>query len=94
MEATITLDPLFEQAMVLGEGRPYLAALLVLSRVGWTALAGRLRLDPDGPQALRAPAATAAVLGRLATVLERLPAHVQAGPCTSPPSPGRSRTAC
>jgi long-chain acyl-CoA synthetase len=31
MELAIQLDPLFEQALVIGEGRPYLAALLVLS---------------------------------------------------------------
>jgi long-chain acyl-CoA synthetase len=30
MELAIQLDPLFEQAMVLGEGKPFLAALLVL----------------------------------------------------------------
>jgi long-chain acyl-CoA synthetase len=30
MEMSIVLDPLFEQAMVLGEGRPFLSALVVL----------------------------------------------------------------
>ena len=31
MELAIQLDPLFEQAMVVGEGKPYLAALVVLN---------------------------------------------------------------
>ena len=31
MELAIQLDPLFEQALVIGEGQPYLAALLVLA---------------------------------------------------------------
>nr|MDQ3028155.1 AMP-binding protein [Pseudomonadota bacterium] len=30
MELAIQLDPLFEQALVIGEGKPYLAALVVL----------------------------------------------------------------
>jgi long-chain acyl-CoA synthetase len=32
MESAIALDPLVEQAVVIGEGRPYLAALVVLDR--------------------------------------------------------------
>ena len=32
MELAILLDPLFEQVMIIGEGRPYLAALVVLNR--------------------------------------------------------------
>ena len=31
MELAIQLDPLFEQVMIVGEGRPYLAALVVLN---------------------------------------------------------------
>ncbi len=31
MEAAITEDPMFEQAMVIGEGKPFLAALVVLN---------------------------------------------------------------
>jgi long-chain acyl-CoA synthetase len=50
MELAIQLDPLFEQALVIGEGKPYLAALVVLNaaqkaRVGALdekALAGRV----------------------------------------------------
>jgi long-chain acyl-CoA synthetase len=32
MELAISMDPLFEQVMVVGEGRPYLVALLVLDK--------------------------------------------------------------
>jgi long-chain acyl-CoA synthetase len=31
LEMAITADPLFDQAMVVGEGRPYLGALVVLN---------------------------------------------------------------
>ena len=46
MEMAIGLDPLFEQVMVVGEGRPYLSALAVLSGDLWPGLAQRLGLDP------------------------------------------------
>ena len=49
MEMALTMEPLFDQAMVVGEGRPYLAALLVLAPEPWARLAGRLGLDPDDP---------------------------------------------
>ncbi len=39
MESAIALDPLFEQVMVVGEGRPYLTALLVLERDHWSTFA-------------------------------------------------------
>ena len=46
MELAIGLDPLFEQVMVVGEGRPYLVALAVLNGDLWPGLAQRLGLDP------------------------------------------------
>lgn len=52
MEMAIALDPLFEQVMVVGEGRPYLTALLVLSPDLWPGLARELGVDPDDPQSL------------------------------------------
>jgi long-chain acyl-CoA synthetase len=52
MELALTLDPLFDQALVVGEGRPYLAALLVLNPEGWADVAAGLGLDPGDPAAL------------------------------------------
>jgi len=52
MEMALMLDPLIEQAMVVGEGRPYLGALVVLSPERWPSLAGELGLDPDAPSSL------------------------------------------
>jgi long-chain acyl-CoA synthetase len=46
MEMALTLDPLIDQALVVGEGRPYLAALLVVNPDGWMGLARRHGLDP------------------------------------------------
>ena len=36
MERAITLDPLFEQAMVTGESQGYLSASVVLNRKHWS----------------------------------------------------------
>ena len=46
LESAIVLDPLFEQAMVVGEGRPYLTALLVLDRDHWEDFAQEQGVDP------------------------------------------------
>jgi long-chain acyl-CoA synthetase len=40
IELAIATDPLFEQVLVIGEGRPYLAALVVLNGEEWEALGG------------------------------------------------------
>ena len=45
MELAICLDPQIEQALVIGEGRPYLAAILVLNPEEWPRLARQFDLD-------------------------------------------------
>lgn len=77
LELAIIRDPLFEQAMVVGEGRPYLAALVVLNGEEWQAFAARLGVDANDPQALNSPAVTKAALARIATQLRDFPAYAQ-----------------
>jgi long-chain acyl-CoA synthetase len=45
MEMAICLDPQIDQALVAGEGRPYLCAILVLNPDGWLGLARHYGLD-------------------------------------------------
>jgi len=52
MELAVALDPLFEQVMVVGEGKPFLSALLVLSGDLWPSLAQEYALDPNDTQGL------------------------------------------
>ncbi|WP_018232899.1 AMP-dependent synthetase/ligase [Thioalkalivibrio thiocyanodenitrificans] len=52
MEMAITLDPLFDQVIVFGEGRPHLAALVVLNPDEWNTLARELDVDPDSEEDL------------------------------------------
>lgn len=52
LEIALTLDPLIDQAMVVGEGKPYLAALLVLNTGAWRAMAQQWSLSVEDPAAL------------------------------------------
>lgn len=49
MENAIVLDHLIEQAIVCGEGKPYLAALLVPNPDEFIRIAAGLHLDPEDP---------------------------------------------
>ena len=51
MELAIVSDTLFEQAMVLGEGKPYLAAFVSLNLDQWNALASKAGFAADNPNA-------------------------------------------
>ncbi|AFL73024.1 AMP-dependent synthetase/ligase [Thiocystis violascens] len=77
LERTILEDPWFEQALVLGEGRPFVAALLVLERQAWSALAASLSLDADDEGSLGDKRARAAVIERIGGLLSEFPAHEQ-----------------
>ncbi|HET8747019.1 MAG TPA: AMP-binding protein [Ramlibacter sp.] len=77
LEMAIAEDPLFEQVMVLGEGRPYLAALVVLNREGWTALAAGLRLDAGAPDVLGRPEVHSAVLQRVEERVASFPSYAR-----------------
>lgn len=52
METAIGLDPLFDQVLVVGEGRPFLSALLVLNPELWQEMARTLDLDPQAAASL------------------------------------------
>jgi long-chain acyl-CoA synthetase len=77
MEMAIAADPLFEQVMVVGEGRPYLTALLVLNRERWSALAPPLGLAVDDPGALEDPRALEEVCRRIGGLIRQFPGYAQ-----------------
>jgi long-chain acyl-CoA synthetase len=77
MEMAITLDPLFEQAMVVGEGKPFISALLVLNPDAWKELAAELGLDAEDVGSLQSPEAIDAVLHKLAVLLGMFPGYTQ-----------------
>ncbi|WP_295401570.1 long-chain fatty acid--CoA ligase [uncultured Thiocystis sp.] len=77
LERTILEDPWFEQALVVGEGRPFITALLVLERQAWSALAASVSLEADDEGSLGDERVKAAVIARLAGLLRECPAHEQ-----------------
>jgi len=77
MESAILPDPLFEQVMVVGEGRPYLAALTVLNEEHWQEFAAHLNVDPRHPDALRDSRVMKALTHRVAHHLRHFPGYAQ-----------------
>jgi len=65
LELALAADPLFAQAFVVGEQRPFIAAVVVVNPVEWQRLAGSLGLNPEAPESLAAPAAREAALARI-----------------------------
>jgi long-chain acyl-CoA synthetase len=65
LELAITNDSLFEQAFVVGENRPFIAAIVVLGQVEWRKLAAELQVDPGTEASLTAPAVRQVLLRRI-----------------------------
>jgi len=77
VELAIGLDPLFEQVLVIGEGRPFLSALLVLNADLWPGLARDYRLNPDDPASLSDPTLVRDMLKRTRDALRGFPGYAK-----------------
>jgi long-chain acyl-CoA synthetase len=77
MELAVALDPLFEQVMVVGEGRPYLTALLVLDAHHWTAFAAELGVDAKDRATLKLEKVVSAVQARVKRALKDFPGYAK-----------------
>jgi long-chain acyl-CoA synthetase len=77
MEMAISLDPLIEQVMVVGEGKPYMAALVVLNPDLWHGLADEYDLDPADPKSLRHSKLQNEILGRIKLALKDFPGYAK-----------------
>ena len=77
LELAITGDALFDQAWVVGEGRPCIACVVVLNIPQWTALARRLGLEPRAPSSLCAASAVAEAMRRIESQTRAFPRHGQ-----------------
>ncbi len=69
--------PLFDQALVLGEGRPCLAALLVLNSDLWFGFARELGLDPFRRDSLEDERLLKKVLARVQQQLHDFPGYAK-----------------
>ena len=77
MEMAITEDPLFEQIMVVGEGKSYLAALLVLNQDEWLPFANSLLVDPYKKTSLQEKKVHKAVLQKITEALHDFPGYTK-----------------
>ncbi|MBB4262463.1 MULTISPECIES: long-chain fatty acid--CoA ligase [unclassified Bradyrhizobium] len=71
LETAILADPLFEQALVVGEQRPFLTALVVLNAKAW--VQEKERLAASGKQG--GAAERAALLARIAAAVKAYPSY-------------------
>ena len=79
VEMAITMDPLIEQAMVIGEGRPYLSALVVLNDDQWQGSAQELGVAANDLEVLNTTEVRDFILQRMEKQMDAFPgyAHIK-----------------
>lgn len=77
LELAISTDPLFEQVMILGEGKPFLSALVVLNRHNWELLAHSLDIPADYENSLDHPDVQKELLSRIKDKLAPFPGYAK-----------------
>lgn len=77
MEAAILQNPLFEQAMIVGEGRSYLSALVVLSKRGWESVAVQCQVAADPLQLAKNEQAKEIVLDMISQQIHQFPGYAK-----------------
>jgi long-chain acyl-CoA synthetase len=76
IESAIARDPLFEQVMLVGEGKPYLTVMTVLAADPWKKLAAEKGLDP-APAGVRTKQAEEILRARIAAQMKEFPGYAQ-----------------
>lgn len=77
MELALGLDPLFEQIMVIGEGRAYLSAIIVLNSEEWITLANKHLVDPYQADSLGDSRIQNEVLNHCRKLLHEFPGYAK-----------------
>ncbi|WP_126454928.1 AMP-dependent synthetase/ligase [Sulfuriflexus mobilis] len=77
MEAALVDDNLIDQAVVVGEGRPYLVALLVLNKDQWRRFASRLVTNTESDESLHDERLQQLLLERIGKDLHEFPGYAQ-----------------
>lgn len=77
MEAAILHDALFDQVMLIGDGRSYLSALVVLNSRNWQNIAGQYDLDPDWRQLSHDHKFEEILLERIAHQIREFPGYAK-----------------
>ena len=77
LELAISTDPLFEQVMLIGEGKPFLSAMVVLDHYNWELLANSLAIPADRESSLDHPAVQHELLKRIKDKLAPFPGYAK-----------------
>jgi len=77
LQLAISTEPIIEQVLVIGEDRPFLAAIVVLNPGQWNLLATRLELDHKDPNHLNHPQVVHYLLERIAYRLKEFPGYAK-----------------
>ena len=77
METAIQRDPLFDQVMLIGEGKPYLAVFVVVNPEQWEKVAAEHGVVADCTEALRSDQAEEIVLERVSARTHEFPGYAQ-----------------
>jgi long-chain acyl-CoA synthetase len=76
IESAIARDPLFEQVMLVGEGKPYLTVMTVLAADPWKKLAAEKGLDP-APASVRTQPVEEILRARITAQMKAFPGYAQ-----------------
>lgn len=77
MEQAITLHPLFEQALVIGEAKPFLSALVVINPEHWEELAKSYNLDPSDRNQVNNDKLNKALVRKVSECLHDFPGYAK-----------------
>ena len=75
IEQAISIDPLFEQVLIIGEGKPFLSAIIVLEHDAWIKEAEIQKFDLDDGGIFKSKPVQKFVLDRIAILLKRFPGY-------------------
>jgi len=77
MEMAIALDPLFEHAIVIGEARPYLSAIISLDTAVWQSYLHAKSLDANDKNNLTSPVVLQGLIEKISELLADFPGYAQ-----------------
>jgi long-chain acyl-CoA synthetase len=77
IEHTIVMEPLYDNIMLLGEGQPFLSAILVLNPEAWQKLAKEQSLDPNDANNIQNKTIVNYVIKDLKNVLHDFPGYAK-----------------
>lgn len=77
MELAMSLDPLFDQIMVIGEGQSFLGAIIVLNKEEWIELANKQLIDPYNVESLDDSRVQSEVIKHCRKLLHEFPGYAK-----------------